>query len=250
MFVIGELVEGTCWEYLDKGRKKYRGLFICRGLFCEGSIQEIEFSKIKKGGSKKCVTCSNKDRRTYISDKDTAIFYTFNHYKNDARHRSLKFELSFTEFSRIIQNNCAFCKKVPSLILYQEKTGKRNSKPYNRWRIEVSGVDRLINTNSYKIGNVVPCCTICNDGKNDREYFEWCEHCVLRSPHLWTSVEDMQDKISRIALSFADNLYEPNSPSGNLYTPPEPNSPSCLIRTKEVLPLLYTVGLLQPLIIP
>lgn len=68
---------------------------------------------------------------------------TFQHNLSHLKHR--EFHLSFQQFYDIIKKPCYYC-------------GSKNS---------LNGIDRMDSEKSYKIGNCVSCCTICNRMKNN-----------------------------------------------------------------------------------
>ena len=92
---------------------------------------------------------------------------TFYHYKVHAGRRGYTFKLNREEFKEITQKNCHYCDSIPSNIT---KTSYCNgSFIYN-------GIDRQNNDVGYEIGNVVPCCKICNASKSTNtldEFRSW-----------------------------------------------------------------------------
>lgn len=71
----------------------------------------------------------------------------YDKYKRDAKRRNYSWELTFDEFMSFWQEKCSYC-DVP---------------------IETIGLDRIDNTQGYKISNVTPCCSSCNNMKADLE---------------------------------------------------------------------------------
>lgn len=45
--------------------------------------------------------------------------------------------------------------------------------------IETIGLDRIDNTRGYEVGNVVPCCGVCNRMKSNMTREEFLAHCTM-----------------------------------------------------------------------
>jgi len=91
-----------------------------------------------------------------IYDKSDKGIY--NRYVGDCNRRTrlvrgIKMELTFEQFSEIINKPCTYC----SLS-------------------NARGVDRLDSSKSYTLDNVTPCCKICNSMKSDMTSQEFIEH--------------------------------------------------------------------------
>jgi len=63
------------------------------------------------------------------------------HYKRDAKKKGVSFELCETEWNELIANDCAYCNRSPTTWF---------------------GVDRVIPSLGYIVGNVTSCCYDCN----------------------------------------------------------------------------------------
>jgi len=75
-------------------------------------------------------------------------------YKSNAKKRNLPFEITIEEFSEFWQKPCSYCGS----------------------EIETVGIDRVDSSIGYITGNLVACCKICNQSKNDLSYEEWIFH--------------------------------------------------------------------------
>ena len=69
--------------------------------------------------------------------------YRYIVYMRGAKNRQLDFQLSFSQFYKIVQDKCYYC-----------------SEPLDNDKI--NGIDRVNSKKGYFIDNIVPCCTICN----------------------------------------------------------------------------------------
>jgi 5-methylcytosine-specific restriction endonuclease McrA len=76
------------------------------------------------------------------------------HYRYDAKRKAKRpFELSVTQFKRIIMAQCFYCGSPPS------KSFKRSG---SQSVVVSNGIDRVDNESGYTLSNVVTCCTACN----------------------------------------------------------------------------------------
>lgn len=73
----------------------------------------------------------------------------FRNLKSSAKSRKLEFTIAENEYNLLIKNLCYYCDGYFSL---PEAGG---------------GLDRLDNNLGYHLSNVVPCCTICNQTRNN-----------------------------------------------------------------------------------
>lgn len=84
-----------------------------------------------------------------------------NTYRGSAYSRGLDWQLTEAEFDRIMTQDCHYCGAVPSMVA--KGIGQAGDFIHG-------GIDRVDNTQGYFIGNVVPCCRICNHAKNNMTY--------------------------------------------------------------------------------
>ena len=91
-------------------------------------------------------------------------------YRASAKRRGYEFELSFEEFTSLINKNCHFCGSEPTS---RYKYGHyRETKEINLY----NGIDRYDNTKGYTVENSVTCCSICNRAKSTippQDFIEW-----------------------------------------------------------------------------
>lgn len=88
----------------------------------------------------------------------------FQVYQSGARKRRLSFELTKSEFTTLINDNCFYCGITPSQRTFDKK--RNGNYVYN-------GIDRVDNSIGYNINNCVTCCGICNKMKmgETQEFF-------------------------------------------------------------------------------
>lgn len=89
------------------------------------------------------------ERKRAYDKSDKGIFIR---YKNDAtrRNRNYEFNLTFEQFSELINKECQYCPTTPS-----------------------RGVDRINNSLGYIISNCAPCCSKCNVMKMNKSLEEF-----------------------------------------------------------------------------
>jgi hypothetical protein len=96
----------------------------------------------------------------------------YNNYKQRSRKNGLDFFLTKEEFSEITKKDCAYCGIYPSQRFKNDQLN--GSYVYN-------GIDRVDSSKGYVLGNVNPCCKVCNKAKLDmplKEFQEWIDRLV------------------------------------------------------------------------
>ncbi len=100
----------------------------------------------------------------------SAVRRKYNAYTFNAKKRKVSFELTFEEFSVMIQKNCHHCGQEPNQVtcIYRSKDSE-NTLIHN-------GIDRLDSNLGYTISNSVPCCGTCNAIKWSLTEDQWIAH--------------------------------------------------------------------------
>lgn len=88
--------------------------------------------------------------------------------KTQARKRGIEFSLSQQEFQDLIESDCFYCGSPPN----NESKGAT-----------YQGIDRIDSSKGYIPGNVVPCCKMCNWGKNILSQQEFFDHILKIVEH-------------------------------------------------------------------
>lgn len=88
------------------------------------------------------------------------------------------FELTKAKFKAITSKPCLYCGSKPEKQMVSRGTRRGKKKRYNG-SYTFNGIDRVENSTGYVIGNVVPCCEICNKAKRDMSHAEF-EKWILR----------------------------------------------------------------------
>jgi hypothetical protein len=138
---------------------------------CDCGNETIVLSASLRNGNTKSCGCligktTNKLKLLY---GEASFNQVYNTYVRDAKKRNLVFELDNNIFKIITQQNCYYCDNKPNQII--------KSINYNGEYI-YNGIDRLNNSLGYIVGNIVPCCGICNRAKRtmgEQEFYNWIE---------------------------------------------------------------------------
>lgn len=159
---------------------------------CEcGNIIKVKTNSITSGNTKSCGCLKEEISRGKV-DKLIAGRRQFEPKISSARRRwqSYCFEdkncdISFEDFYKISQMNCYYCGVAPSITFnyfkanstYASKAAKETGDfVYN-------GLDRIDNSKDHTLDNVVPCCYICNRGKNKKlvnDFYLWINKLVIK----------------------------------------------------------------------
>lgn len=132
-----------------------------------GKVQLIRKSDVLNGRSTGCRSCVNSSRTTF----ESAMTEIFNNYKRSALDRNVLFSLSIEDFLLLVKSDCFYCGSEP-----RTRAPRARDFFYN-------GIDRKDNAMGYQLENCVPCCGVCNRGKNNMPYEEWIEYLDRLAKH-------------------------------------------------------------------
>jgi len=136
---------------LDERVKSERGelLWVCE---CEcGEKCNVTSSDLRRGRSNYCINCNN--AKSYQSTLSCLV----GGYRRGAEKRGLDFNLTATEFDKLITQNCHYCGVEP--IQYYHKKNMVVGITYN-------GIDRIDNSVGYELDNCITACKFCNFAKS------------------------------------------------------------------------------------
>lgn len=163
-------------EYTNINGHYVKWIFLCD---C-GNTKSMFKSRVVSGKTISCgcktaelIAISNKKR--LLPFGQVAINRVLEGYKYNAKKRNLTFELTRENFIKITTQNCFYCNMEPSNLCKAPNTQDQGDFIYN-------GVDRIDNTIGYTESNCVPCCKVCNFGKNNmslHEFTAWINRIVL-----------------------------------------------------------------------
>lgn len=95
---------------------------------------------------------------------ESVINSLFNHYKNGAKSRNIKFNLSKDDFVRIIKMDCYYCGIAAARVFTMDR---------QIGSFICNGIDRFNNSKGYTVKNCVPCCSTCNMAKKGLEFIDF-----------------------------------------------------------------------------
>lgn len=159
---FGNLVAKEYKEVVSRnGRKLYKWKCVCD---C-GNDCYVRPAELTRGTRIDCKTCSKKRQadKQRLSVGTAELNRVLRTYKKHAKLKNLPFLLSRSEFNQLIKLKCEYCGSPP--------------KKYTDG-CERNGIDRVDSSKGYVVGNVVPCCEMCNRAKldHDRQTFvEWID---------------------------------------------------------------------------
>lgn len=103
--------------------------------------------------------------------------------RRSGNYRRCKNELKFDDFLKISQLNCYYCHEEPKNMANWVKEDKRYRNEYPDYDMSqanfiYNGFDRVDVSKGHTIDNVVPCCKICNFGKNTLSQEEFTNQII------------------------------------------------------------------------
>jgi hypothetical protein len=92
--------------------------------------------------------------------------------------------IEFNDFLKISQQNCFYCGIHPntSYNCFSKLSSRSSIKAQQEGLFIYNGMDRIDNSKSHIIDNIVPCCQLCNRAKNDRsikDFFNWINNLKI-----------------------------------------------------------------------
>lgn len=163
--------------------KSASSLWLCK---CDCGNQKKVFAySMRRGDTKSCgclaretasKLCAEIGRRGAKNGGVLAERQLYCRYQNDARRRALSYELTFEHSGSLFRGNCAYCGIEPHKMNYIKK--QSSVFVYN-------GIDRVDNDAGYVIGNVVSCCSKCNDVKRRMSLGEFRDYVARLYKTMW-----------------------------------------------------------------
>jgi 5-methylcytosine-specific restriction endonuclease McrA len=96
-------------------------------------------------------------------------------YKRNAKKRGQNYELTEKQFAEITKKDCHYCGAKPNNVT------KHSIQSFGKYIY--NGIDRINSNKGYTIENIVPCCKLCNQAKNDltlQEFKDLIEKIYLK----------------------------------------------------------------------
>lgn len=157
---------------ISDSSKSTKVIWKCR---CQcGNVKWVQARILRNKRSRSCGCLRNEQRR--LSYGQASFNRIYSSYVRGAKKRKLIFQLSKTNFRKLITANCYYCGSVPANKQLSKNHGDYGEFIYN-------GIDRKDNSQGYIIENCVSCCKICNYMKQELSYYNFLKHiekiCVL-----------------------------------------------------------------------
>ena len=189
--VFGRLTAIKPIGIASKTRRGY--LWECQCICGKPKIAYI--SALRSGEVKSCGCFQDENRKLYsnkIYSPDSAARQLYNRYKRVASKVKREFDIDFDIFKRLTSSTCHYCRLEPLQEI--------SNQGYTQWRL-YNGIDRMDNSKGYILGNVVPCCKICNYAKRTMGYTEF---------RLWVlkTAQHMKNTICGASISLGQPLME------------------------------------------
>ena len=107
------------------------------------------------------------------SEEEASYRAKISTYKAQAKSRKIEWTLEYNDAIKMIKSNCHYCGREPNngFNLYNGRRIHQWNK--DKYQIKCNGIDRIDSNLGYTKSNTLPCCTICNFGKNNLTYNEF-----------------------------------------------------------------------------
>lgn len=168
------------WIVVDLDHSSKNGQTYWNCLCDCGNTSVVRGTTLISNKSSKCGTCAKSEngKKNRKEDSIVAVNNLFRNYKNNAKRRDYKFNLSKEEFYQLTSQDCFYCGIRPSNVF----TGFARKNEAEHSPFMYSGIDRVDNTQGYHKGNCVPCCATCNYAKSNmqqEQFLDWIKSVYM-----------------------------------------------------------------------
>ena len=181
---------------------------------CDCGNKKIIQGKYLKNGDTKSCGCANKESRQQLAQEmikkrtkyEPRITVARNVWRQNSTYND---ELSFEEFYNLSQQNCFYCGIEPSIMRTLEGVPKRAILSIKNSTFYYNGIDRLDNSKSYVVDNIISACWDCNRAKREQtiEQFLLQIDGLISRLHIRESLEDYRQQANKISNQALDNEY-------------------------------------------
>ena len=135
---------------------KWRRYYQCK---CDcGATPIVHGSAMVSGNTQSCGCLSaEKARQRGLPMGEAAMRQVIAGYRQKAKKSGRKFAISKEAAIQLLTSDCFYCGAVPANV---------KKSPHQTGDFKYNGIDRIDSRLGYVVGNVVPCCRICNIAKN------------------------------------------------------------------------------------
>jgi hypothetical protein len=151
--------------------KRWRRHYLVR---CDcGTEKTVQGTLLRSGNTRSCGCLSTETKQAKrLPNNHGEITAIILGYKRHAKSRGLDWHINRDQASELIREPCHYCGAIAGNI--KKTKNYPQGFPYN-------GLDRADNSQGYLVGNVVPCCGVCNRAKGTRtaeEFIYWAKLVV------------------------------------------------------------------------
>lgn len=153
--------------------KRWRRHYLVR---CDcGKEKTVQGTLLRSGNTKSC-GCLSKETKaaTRIPDNHSEVTAIILGYQRHAKDRKIDWCMTRRQVDQIVRKPCYYC---------GEKAGNLKKTKNCLQGFAHNGLDRMDASGCYEIGNVVPCCGICNMSKgirSEQEFIMWAKQIAKR----------------------------------------------------------------------
>ena len=147
--------EVLSFEYFKVYTSSRQPHYLCKCNNCN-ELLILGLWYLKESKSNMCKSCRIKSRS--LPSGEASINKVYRGYMSNALKRDYNFDLTRSDFMRIINKNCHYCNSEPSNIAQNQN---------NTGNYIYNGIDRIDNTKGYTLSNVISCCKVCNIAKSN-----------------------------------------------------------------------------------
>lgn len=143
--------------------------------------QSVTQNKTKSCG---CLAIEKAKKTHRLNPGDTTFNMLEQRYRRAAKERKQMYSLTREQFRSLISSNCHYCgfqgRNINGLLSKNGNIKGNRSTCTKEWAdrqwIKANGIDRKDNSIGYELDNCLPCCEICNIGKNNRSYNDFINY--------------------------------------------------------------------------
>lgn len=151
-------------------KREHGSCWFCK---CEcGRTTTTTISRLRSGLTKSCGCLKG---RPVLPGQKAGKNAMISDYKREANLRGIHFKLSNQAFFQLVKLPCHYCGSLPARRYGTEDKGNL---------FEANGLDRVDSSLGYSPDNVVPCCKMCNLGKNSyskEQFLQWVQRVYEHS---------------------------------------------------------------------
>lgn len=157
-------------QLVGKSKEKHKDGTYFHQFLCDcGNTKLALLRNVKYGYTRSCGCLQSEGASSRLigkcptnkrNERDRAISWSFQLYKNSAKQKNREFSLTLEDISDLVFKNCFYCGSYPSRLI-------KHTRDCSEVKVPVNGLDRFMNNVGYTKDNVRTCCADCNYLKSD-----------------------------------------------------------------------------------